>query len=127
MEWTLSNLIAEVGPVGAYIVQYGILVTYIFFGIALFLAVLFPAIQMVRNIKTALKTLVSVAILVVVFFVCYSMAAAESFTTTSGEEVITIAAGTMKVVEGCIYMTYVLFFAAILFVIIAPLYQYIKR
>jgi len=125
--WTLSELIAELGPIGAYIVAYGTITAYVCFGVALFLAVLFPTIQMVRDIKTALKTLVSVAFIIVIFFVCYSMAVAEPYSTGTGDDLVTVAAGTMKLVEACLYMTYLMFGAAILFVFIAPLAQFIKK
>ena len=127
MTWTLSNLIAEVGTLGAYIVAYGTITAYVFFALALLLAILFPAIQMVRDFKKALKTLAGVGIFVVIFLVCYTISVAEPMTTSSGEDTITVSGESMKMVEAWLYMTYVMFAGAILAVIIAPLSQYIKK
>ena len=105
-----------------FIVDYGLYVAYAFFGFAVLLAIVFPAIQMIRNFKGAVKTLIAVAVVALLFLLCYSMSVAEPL--TSGEQ--TVSAGTMKIVEAWIYMAYIILGGAILSAVVAPLSRYIK-
>jgi len=105
------------------IVDYGITVAYVFFGVALLLVIFFPTLQMIRNLKGAVKTLASIGIIALIFLLCYSISVAEP---TMGPKDEMISGGTMKLVEAWIYMVYIMLGGAILAVVITPLSRYLK-
>ena len=127
MDVSLSGLIAEQGAISAYVTVYGILACYVFLGIAIIVAVVFPAIQMFQNFKSAIAALAGIGALVLLFLLCYSMSAAETFSIQSGAETITVDGGQMKAVEACLYLYYIMLGFTILCVLVTPLFQYIKK
>ena len=116
-----------VGIGGAYVTIYGIFALYLVLSVAIFLALLFPAIQMFKDFKTALGAIAGVGALVLLFMVCYWLSVAEPFTILTAEGPQVTSAETMRAVEACIYMLYFMLAAAILSVMIAPLVSYLKK
>jgi len=103
-------------------VSYGIPLAYIAFGLAALGAVVFPIIQMLKDLKKAITTFVAIGILVVVFFVCYLLSANEPF--TKGD--VYVAAGQMRYIEAGIIMFYMLLGGSILAIIYSSVSRYFK-
>jgi hypothetical protein len=82
---------------------------------------------MFQDFKKALTALVGVALLFLFFMVCYWISVAEPFTVITGDGSKTVAAGTMKIVEACLYMAYFMFGGAILTIIVTSFAPYIKQ
>ena len=121
-ELALENL----NPISRFIVDYGIIFTYILFGIAIVLIVGFSAAQMFQDFKKAISALVGVGALILLFLLCYWLSTAEPLTyfTASGD--VVTPGSTMKMVEACIYMAYFLFCGAILALIVTSFARYLK-
>ena len=113
-------------PASRFIVNYGTVFTYILFGVAILLILVFSAAQMFQDFKKAISALVGVGALVLLFLVCYWLSAAEPLTyfTASGDKFT--PGSTMKMVEACIYMAYFLFCGAILVLIVTSFARYLK-
>jgi len=105
-----------------FIVEYGIFATYIFLGVGILLALIFPAIQMVREFKKALKTLIGVGALILVFMLCYWMSTGEAVTISG----ISVSAGVMQIVEACLYLAYLMMAVAILAIVLTSFARYLK-
>ena len=103
-------------------VNFGIPLAYIVFGIALLGMIVFPVLQMVQDFKKALSAFVAIGIILVVFFLCYALAANEPFTVQD----INVAAGKMRFFEAGIFLIYLLFCGAFLAILVAPLSRYLK-
>ena len=92
-----------------------------FFAIA---ALLFFAIMRIaKNIKTSYKALVAIAALVVIFVICYLCASPildDVFIK------LQIAPETARMIEAAVYFTYIVFFAAIVTIIAAPIISTIR-
>ena len=116
-----------VGIGGAYVTIYGIFALYVFLAVAIFLAILFPAIQMFKSLKTALTAIVGLGVILLFFMACYWMSVGEPMTVIKGDEVETVPASTMKLVESFMYMLYLMLGAAILSVAVAPVVSYLKK
>ena len=93
----------------------------LFFAIA---ALLFFAImRMAKNLKTSYKALVAIVALVVLFVICYLCASPildDVFIK------LQIAPETARLIEAAVYFTYVVFFAAIVTIIAAPIVSAIR-
>ena len=93
----------------------------LFFAIA---ALLFFAImRIVKNLKTSYKALVAIVALVVLFIICYLCASPildDVFIK------LQIAPETARLIEAAVYFTYVVFFAAIVTIIAAPIISAIR-
>lgn len=93
----------------------------LFFAIA---ALLFFAImRMAKNLKTSYKALVAIVALVVLFVICYLCASPildDVFIK------LQIAPETARLIEAAVYFTYVVFFAAIVTIIAAPIISAIR-
>jgi len=126
----MFDLVAELAKLDTtsrFIVNYATVFGYCLLGVAIFLMLVFPAIQMVQDFKKAIGALVGLVLMGLIFFLCYSMGTAEELTVISGDKVETIAAGTMKIVDACIFMAYTLLVGAILVLILTSFARYIKQ
>jgi type III secretory pathway component EscU len=112
---------------GASVTIFGIYTLYIFLAVAIFVTLLFPAIQMFKDFKTALGAIAGVAVLLLLFILCYWLSVAEPFTVDTGNGPVITSAETMRAVEACIYMLYFMLAAAVLSVIFAPVVSYLKK
>jgi len=99
-------------------------VTYIAFGISLFFALLFPVIQMASNPKGAIKTLIMIAIAIVLWFVARGMATNEFSAETL--EKMKISAETSVTVGAGLIFTYFVFGVAILSILYATISSLFK-
>ncbi len=81
------------------------LVAYVALGIAAFLALLFPVIFMIQNPKNALKVVIGLAVLVVLGFICYSIAG-NTFSIVQLEDLKTTAY-VSRLVGAALYFTYI--------------------
>ena len=125
MDVSLSGLIEQEGAISAYVTVYGIFACYIFLCVAAFVALIFPLIQMFREFKKALFLIGGAGVLVLLFMLCYSMSASETYTTTVGE-VKTISAEIMKLVEALLYLLYIVLGLGVFSVLVAPFLKYLK-
>jgi hypothetical protein len=89
--------------------------SYIALIIAAFLAILFPIIFMVQNPKNALKIGGALVVLVILGFICYSVAS-NTFDIVQLEELETTAE-TSKAVGAALYFTYIVGGLAVLSII----------
>ena len=105
-----------------FLISYIIPLAYIALGLAALGAVAFPIIQMFKDLKKAITTFVAIGILVVVFFVCYSLSANEPF--TKGDTYV--AAGQMRYIEAGIIMFYMLLGGSILAILYSSVSRYFK-
>jgi len=124
MDVSLSGLIAQEGAISAYVTVYGIIASYIFLGVAAFLALVFPVIQMFRDFKKALFFIGGIAVLFLLFMLCYSMSVAEAYTTSVGDT--TATAGQMKLVEALLYLLYIVLGLGVFSVLVAPFLKFLK-
>lgn len=99
-------------------------VAYIAFGISLFLALLFPVIQIFANPKGAIRTLIIIGGAIVLWFVSKALAT-NQFSPEELERLKTTADISVTVGAGLIY-TYVVFGLAILSIIYASIANMFK-
>lgn len=99
-------------------------VTYVAFGMSLLFALLFPVIQMASNPKGAIKTLIMIAIAVVLWFVAKGMAS-NDFSPETLEKMKITAETSVTVGAGLIF-TYFVFGAAILAILYASVSNLFK-
>lgn len=99
-------------------------VTYVAFGISLFLALLFPVIQMASNPKGAVKTIIMIVIAVVLWFVAKAIAS-NQFTPSELDTLKTTAETSVTVGAGLIF-TYFIFGVAILAILYASISNLFK-
>lgn len=95
----------EEGLIGNSILDNYIRLAYVALIITVVLAILFPLIFIVQNPKNALKILGSLVVLVVLGFICYSVAT-NTFNIVQLENLETTAE-TSKMVGGALYFTYI--------------------
>ena len=95
----------EDGLIGSSVVDNYIRVAYVAFAITAFLTILFPVIFMIQNPKNAVKLLVVLGGLVVIGFICYSLAS-NSFNIVQLEE-LKSTAEVSKAVGAALYFTYI--------------------
>ncbi len=99
-------------------------VTYVAFGMSLLFALLFPVIQMATNPKGAIKSLIMIAIVVVLWFVARGMAT-NDFSPATLEKMKITAETSVTVGAGLIF-TYFVFGAAILAIVYASISNLFK-
>ena len=93
----------------------------LFFAIAALL--FFAVMRIAKNLKTSYKALVAIVALVVLFVICYLCASPvldDVFIK------LQIAPETARLIEAAVYFTYVVFFAAIVTIIAAPIISTIR-
>ncbi len=95
----------EDGLIGSSVLDNYIRVAYIAFAITAFLTILFPIIFMIQNPKNALKLLVVLGGLVVIGFICYSLAS-NSFNIVQLEDLKQLLK-LPKLVGAALYFTYI--------------------
>ncbi len=99
-------------------------VAYIAFGISVFFALLFPIIQMASNPKGAVRALIAVGIVVVIWFISAAFSGNE-FSADQLEKMKVTAETSVLVGTGLIY-TYIIFGLAILSIIYASVSNLFK-
>jgi len=123
----LETALAALDPLSKFIVNYGIIVSYALLGVAILLMLVFPAIQMFQDFKKALTAIAGVVALFLLFMLCYWLSAGVDFSVTQGNGSIeVIPAGTMRMVEACIYMLYLMLAGAIFILITTSFARYLK-
>jgi hypothetical protein len=95
----------EEGLVNSSILDNYVLLAYVALGITAFLAILFPVIFMIQNPKSALKLLLAIVGLVIIGFICYSVAT-NSFNVAELEK-LKATAEVSKSVGAALYFTYI--------------------
>jgi len=105
-----------------FIVNYGLIITYVVLGIGILSALVFPTVQMFQDIKKAMVGLIGLGGLFVVYLLCYVMAKAEAFTI--GETFV--SADAMKIVEANLFMTYLALLIALLGIGFSSVSHYFK-
>ena len=103
-------------------VSYGIPLAYIALGVAALGTILFPIIQMVKDLKKAVTTFIAIGIMVVVFLGCYALSANEAHTVGDAH----VAAAQMRWVEAGIIMFYVLLIGATVAILYSSVSRYFK-
>lgn len=114
----------EEGLIGSSILDNFLRVGYIAFAITAFLTILFPIIFIIQNPKNALKLLMVLGGVVVIGFICFSLAS-NTFNIVQLESLDTTAE-TSKAVGAALYFTYIiggLAVASIIFSGIAGLFK----
>jgi len=95
----------EDGLVNSSVLDNYVLLAYVALGITAFLAILFPIIFMIQNPKSALKLLLAIVGLVIIGFICYSIAT-NSFNVVELEK-LKATAEVSKSVGAALYFTYI--------------------
>ena len=103
-------------------VSFGIPLAYIALGIAALGAILFPVIEMFKDLKKAITTFVSIGIIIVIFLVCYFLSANEPFSIG----VFHVPAGQMRFIEAGINMFYMLLAGSVLAILYSTFSRYFK-
>jgi hypothetical protein len=83
-------------------------------------ALVFPAIQMFKNLKKSRVAFLGIGLIVVVFALCYTQASAEPFSI--GE--INVTGGQMKLVEASLYAFYIMFAVSVLCILTAFIFKF---
>jgi hypothetical protein len=95
----------EDGLVNSSVLDNYVLVAYVALGITAFLTILFPVIFMIQNPKSAIKLLLALVGLVVIGFICYSLAT-NTFNVVQLETLKTTAE-VSRSVGAALYFTYI--------------------
>jgi hypothetical protein len=114
----------EDGLVGSSILDNYILLGYAAIGITAFFAVIFPVIFMIQNPKNSLKILGSIVVLVIIGFVCYSIA--KNTLNIEQLEQLKTTAETSKMVGAALYFTYIIGSLTVLSVIFSSVSGFFK-
>ena len=104
------------------IIDYSLYATYVVFGIAMLLTIIFPVIQMIGNFKKAIGMLIGLGVLVLVFMICYFSATGEEYIRGDAYA----SAEMMKIVEASLYLAYVMFACTVLAIIVTSFSRYVK-
>ena len=99
-------------------------IAYIAFGISLVLAILFPIIQMISNPKAAVRSLIGIGIVIVLWFVASAFAGNEF--TPEEMETMKTTAETSTLVGTALIFTYFTFALAILSILYASVVSMFK-
>ncbi len=105
-----------------FIVTYGIYLAYFALVVATLAAIIFPLLQMFRDLTNAKTAFIGIGAVVVVFFLCYLLAGKEPLTI--GE--IVASGGQMKMVEASLYVFYILLASSILAILYSTISRYFK-
>lgn len=114
----------EDGLVGSSILDNYILLGYAAIGITAFFAFLFPVIFMIQNPKNSLKILGSIVVLVIIGFICYSVA--ENTLGIEQLEQLKTTAEISKMVGALLYFTYIVGGITVLSVIFSSVSSFLK-
>ena len=102
------------GPAAGILDKY-ILLSYIALALTAFLAILFPILFIIQNPRNAIKMIISLAVLAVIGFACYSVATTE-FSFERLEELKTTSE-IEKVVGASLFFTYIIGGLAVLSIV----------
>ncbi|MEZ5147682.1 MAG: hypothetical protein R2759_11560 [Bacteroidales bacterium] len=115
----------EEGLVGSSVLDNYAYLAYVAIILTTFLAILFPVIFMIQNPKNALKILAGIAGLVVLGFICYSIAD-NTFNVVRLEELKTTKE-VSRLVGGALYFTYIVGGIAVVSIIFSVLPDYLNK
>ncbi len=105
-----------------FIVSFGIPLAYVALGIAIIAALAFPFIQMFQDLKKAKSAFFGIGALIVLFIICYVLAANEPFSIGD----INISAGQMRTIEAGIYLFYFTLVGSIIAILYSTVSRYFK-
>ncbi len=114
----------EDGLVGSSVLDNYILLGYAAIGLTAFFAFLFPVISMVQNPKNSLKLLGTLVVVVIIGFVCYSVA--KNTLGIEQLEQLKTTAETSKIVGAALYFTYIMGSLTVLSVIYSSVSSFFK-
>ncbi|OQX76947.1 MAG: hypothetical protein B6D61_07995 [Bacteroidetes bacterium 4484_249] len=114
----------EDGLVGTSTLDNYIILAYVAVGLTAFFAFLFPVILLVQNPKNALKLLGVLVVLVVIGFICYSVA--KNTLGIEQLEQLKTTPETSKMVGASLYFTYIIGSLTVLSVIYSSVSSYFK-
>jgi len=114
----------EEGLVGNSILDNYIRLSYVSLIICAFLAILFPIIFMIQNPKNALKILGALVVLVVIGFICYTIAS-NTFDVVQLEDLKTTEQ-TSRAVGAALYFTYIVGGLAVVSIIFSGISSLLK-
>ncbi|HSF54897.1 MAG TPA: hypothetical protein VLA71_14175 [Algoriphagus sp.] len=100
-------------------------VSYALVGIGSVVSILLPLIKSLDEPKTLLKTGLSIVVILVLFFICYSISDNEVLPKFEGEP-FNLTPGMSQAVGGLMITTYVLTFVALLSIVITELTKAVK-
>lgn len=100
-------------------------VGYALVGLAAVLSILLPLIKSLDDPKSLMKTGLSIVVVLVLFFICYSISSDEVLPKFEGEP-FNLTPGMSQAVGGLMITTYVLTFVALLSIIITELTKAVK-
>lgn len=105
----------EEGLAGSSVLDYYAILAYVALGLTVILALIFPVIFIIQNPKNALKILGALVVLVIIGFICYSVAG-NTFGIVRLEELKTTAE-ISRAVGAALYFTYIVGSIAVLTII----------
>ncbi len=114
----------EDGLVGSSILNNYILLGYAAIILTAFFAVIFPIISMIQNPKNSLKILGSIVVLVIIGFICYSVA--KNTLSIEQLEQLKTTAEVSKMVGALLYFTYIVGGITVLSVIFSSVSGFFK-
>ena len=114
----------EDGLVGTSTLDNYIILAYVAVGLTAFFAFLFPIILLIQNPKNALKLLGVLVVLVIIGFICYSVA--KNTLGLEQLERLKTTAEISKMVGASLYFTYIVGSLTVLSVIFSSISSYFK-
>lgn len=99
--------------------------SYILVGIGIVLSILLPLIKSLDDPKSLLKTGLGVVLIVVLFFICFSISGNEVLPKFEGEP-FNLTPGMSQLVGGLMITTYIMTVAALLSIVITEFTKAIK-
>lgn len=104
-------------------INIGLYLTYIALAVALIGAIVFPVIQMAGDIKRAKGALLGIGAIVAVFLISYALSSPE---TGAFYEAKGVSPTFSKVIGGGLIATYIVFFGAIVGILISSISKWVK-
>ena len=114
----------EEGLVGSNVLNNYILLGYIAIGLTAFFAILFPVIFMIQNPKNILKLLGGIVVLVIIGFICYSVA--RNTLNIEQLETLKTTAAISKWVGASLFFTYIIGGLAVISIIFSGISSFFK-
>ena len=116
-----------VGTVGnAMGVNVMLIYAYVVFAVALVLAIMFPLINIISNPKGAMRTLIGVVAMLVIFFVSYLLSSDAPVPNPAANAYITKSA-VLKLTDVGLYAGYAIFVIAILVILWGEIRSAVKK
>ena len=106
-------------------INIGLYLTYALIFVAAAGCIIFPAIQMIKNPKGAKKSMIGIAVMLVLFIICYALASSDVLPAWS--EKFGTTEGASKRIGGALGMFYIMMTGAILLAVGMELKQLIKK